>query len=59
MFDRVIHSEWVSIVPPIAFACFTIAFGLVLFKALTLPNKEIERISRLPLEGENIDSKKT
>lgn len=50
MFQRIIHADWVSIVPPIAFACFVIAFGLVLFRALSLPKKEIERIARLPLD---------
>lgn len=50
MFQRVIHADWVSIVPPIAFACFVIAFGLVIFRALSLPKKEIERIARLPLD---------
>lgn len=52
MFERVIHADWVSSVPPIAFACFVIAFGLVLFRALTLPKKEIERISRMPLDDQ-------
>ncbi len=52
IFDRVLHANWVSIVPYIALTCFIVAFAFIIFSALRMPRKDAERLSRLPLADE-------
>lgn len=58
IFERVIHADWVTLVPIIAFVCFALAFGIIIFRALRMPRKEIERLSRLPLDDADDQTRK-
>ncbi len=52
MFERVTHADWVSVVPFVAFVCFTAAFAMIVIRALRIPRKEVDRLSRMPLEDD-------
>ena len=50
MFKRVVHEDWVSIVPMIAFGILFLVFIIATIRALILRPAERERMSQLPLD---------
>jgi hypothetical protein len=50
MFHRVIHENWTTIVPIISFVVTAGVFLFVSIRAICLPKKRRERLSRIPLD---------
>ncbi len=49
MFKRVVHEDWTTIVPMIAFALMFGVFVVTTIRALRLGKSERERLATLPL----------
>jgi hypothetical protein len=55
MFKRIVHEDWVSIVPMIAFGFLFVVFLLATVRALRLRPSERERMATLPLDDSPSD----
>lgn len=53
MFKRIIHEEWTTIIPMIAFGVMFTVFVVTTILALRMRPKERERLSSLPLGEDN------
>jgi hypothetical protein len=49
MFKRIVHEDWVSIVPMIAFGVLFAVFLITTIRAIRLKPSERDRMSELPL----------
>jgi len=56
MFKRIIHEDWVSIVPMIAFGVLFIVFLVTTIRAIRLKPKERERMGSMPLDEDSDSS---
>lgn len=50
MFKRVVHEEWTSMVPMLAFGVMFTVFLVTTIRALRLEKSERERLATLPLK---------
>lgn len=50
MFKRIVHEDWVAIVPMIAFGLLFLVFIIATIRALRLRPSERNRMSHLPLD---------
>ncbi len=52
MLQRVAYTDWHLLFPKIGIALFLIAFGIIVWKALSMEKRDSDRASRLPLDDE-------
>ncbi len=50
MFKRVVHDDWTTIVPMIAFGLMFAVFAITTIRAMRLDRSERERLATLPLK---------
>jgi hypothetical protein len=56
MFKRIIHEDWVSIVPMIAFGALFTVFLITTLRAIRLKPSERDRLGSLPLDDDSDSS---
>jgi hypothetical protein len=56
MFKRIIHEDWVNIVPMIAFGILFLVFLVTTIRAARLRPAERERMAKLPLSDPSNDT---
>jgi hypothetical protein len=56
MFKRIIHEDWVSIIPMIAFGVLFTVFLITTIRAIRLKPKERERMGSMPLDEDSDSS---
>ena len=55
MFKRVVHEEWTTLVPIIAFCLMFAVFIVTTIRAIRLDKSERERLATLPLKDSDSD----
>ena len=53
MFKRIIHEDWVSIIPMIAFGVLFTVFLITTIRAIRLKPSERDRLGSLPLDDDS------
>jgi hypothetical protein len=56
MFKRIIHEDWVSIIPMIAFGVLFVVFVVTTIRAIRLKPSERDRMGSLPLDDDSDSS---
>jgi hypothetical protein len=56
MFKRIIHEDWVSIIPMIAFGVLFTVFLITTIRALRLKPSDRDRLGSLPLDDDSDSS---
>ena len=50
MFQRIIHEDWVSIIPTVSFWLLFLVFVAATARSLMMKRQDVERIAALPLD---------